>query len=261
MTNRDTILVIGPSASGKTHVLNCLRDEAAALGIPLEEKPITDSHTIRDRMLQDDTTGGFGHYHNPEEVSGHNHKLGQPTVPFTLIGNKIPHGMMDDFFTLLMNHSQDGKLHFAEWSGGINTNNENEPASSADLSFTTIGRMLKEGKLPRQGLERVLAVIHPITPEEVRQLLNKNRKVPTPDEIEFGRASWFLQPAAMKIFGRDDAQILDELFRESGIERIYHVPNDGENGLRGNLNPIMDEIFTSLRQPGIESDGPPRKEI
>ncbi len=61
---RDVILVIGPSASGKTHVLNLLRGEiTGTFGLQHELIPLSDSHTILDRIREDDTRGGRHHYH------------------------------------------------------------------------------------------------------------------------------------------------------------------------------------------------------
>lgn len=259
-TARDTILVIGPSASGKTRILNLLRTEMARYNIPFERKPISDSHTIMARMLKDDAEGGFGHYHNwcPGNTDGHTHNNGEPIVPFTLTGNGIPHAMMTDFFRLLADHPNDGYTLFAEWSGGVNINDASEPAAKTDLSFETIGRMLKTGQLPKEGLNRVMAVIHPVTPDEVRLALNSNRGLPTPEDEEFGLASWPLSDTGMKIFGHDDSGVLADLFNESGIPHVYHLYNDGNNSLKEGLDTILPAVLETWC--GGETGHPSRRE-
>ena len=43
---RDVVLVVGPSACGKTEALNILRRFADESEIPHVQKPLSDSHTI-----------------------------------------------------------------------------------------------------------------------------------------------------------------------------------------------------------------------
>lgn len=231
---RDTILVIAPSAGGKTEVLNILRAHPWLTHIPHVFKPLSDSHTIVTRMYEDDLQNhGRGHYHawstKEERWNGHTHRnyTVDPDKPFTLTGNDVAHNFVLDFFEGLRQLPKTGELRFAELSGGVNTNDFSEPASKTDLSFGTYARMLRRGQFPKEGLSRVIAVIHTETDNDVRERLNKGRMIPSPEEIENGTGSWPLGPEAMKIFGEDDFYELEPLLQEMEIPHIYTIPNDG----------------------------------
>lgn len=242
---RDTILVISPSAGGKTKTLNIIREWFLDAHIPHIFKPHSDSHTILERMYADDNEGGKHHYHPwcKGVTEGHSHTNGEPMIPFTLAGNKIAHGMMLDFFSELALLPASGDIRFAEWSGGKNINDPSEPASRADLSFTTIGEMLRKGQLPSAGLNRVLAVLHPSTDDELRQKLNSGRHTPSEEEIVLGTASWQLDDTAMKIFGTDDFDVLIPLFNERGIPHIHTIQNDGRDSLIEGLELVVPGIL------------------
>lgn len=248
---RDTILVVSPSAGGKTEALNVLRQEALARGISLEFKPLTDAHTILDRMYEDDEQGGRNHYHPwcPGEINGHSHDVEHPTIPFTYTGNEPAHAMLGDFFNGLAQLPYTGSLRFAEWSGGININEWSEPASRVDISFATCAEFLRKGTFNRTGLSRILAVIHPETDEEVRFALNNNRHLPTPEEIEYGTASWPLSDTAMRIFGRDDFAAVVPVLLEAGVSRnrIYTIYNDGDGKFSEQLKVVSTEILSTWR--------------
>ena len=189
---RDTILVIGPSACGKTHLLILLRREIADTHrLPHEFIPLSDSHTILDRVREDDRLGGRHHYHPwTRGMDTHDHLNNPEIIPFTLAGNRIGHAFIRDFFQGLVQLPCTGVIRYAEWSGGKNTNVREDPASRTDLSFETITRLMRKGNIPAEGLNRVLVAIHIETPREYRLRLNESRSIPTADEIKFGLASW-----------------------------------------------------------------------
>ncbi len=252
LRQRDTILVVGPSAGGKTESLNILRELVEERGIPHVFKPLSDSHTIIERMMEDDQKNyGRGHYHPTntmeERRSGHTHEdyAVVPPIPFTLSGNEVGHAFIADFFHALANLPYTRELRFAELSGGRNTNDRYEPASRTDLSFTTYARFLREGKFNAHGLSRVLAVIHPETDESIRQKLNSARIVPSEVQIDRGTASWPLGVEAMRIFGEDDYYALEPLVHEKKIPFVFTIPNDGGRLLREGIEFRLPEILQS----------------
>ena len=247
---RDTIIVAGPSACGKTEALNNLRK---IIGIeyklPQEFTPLSDSHTILACVREDDASGGKHHYHpwmTQEErlVGGHNHANHPELTPFTLAGREIGFAFMGDFFKELMNlPHDDGLIKYAEWSGGINVNKPEDPASRTDVSFTTIARLLLDGTFPAAGLERVKGIIHVATTRDDRNQLNDQRGVPTEDDIRFGLASWQLDRTAMNIFGKDDFRNMNTmaLFQRYHIPFVTTIYNDRKQSLENGLRRMLIE--------------------
>lgn len=243
--NRDVILVIGPSASGKTHVLNLLRQEIAeTYRLPHELIPLSDSHTILARVAQDDLSGGHHHYHPwSRGKDTHDHTQHPEIIPFTLAGNRIGHAFIRDFFRELTRLPYTGVIRYAEWSGGKNTNPLDDPASRTNLSFETITRLMRTGNIPGEGLDRVLAAIHVETPRKYRTQLNDSRSVPSADEIKFGFASWPLDQAAMNIFGEDDfGEDTQSLLQEYHIPFIRTIHNNNDDSLGRELRVILPDI-------------------
>ena len=243
---RDVILVIGPSASGKTHLLNLLRQEIAGVHrLPHELIPLSDSHTILERVREDDLSGGHHHYHPwSRGKDTHDHTRHPEIIPFTLAGNRIGHAFIRDFFRELARVPHTCVIRYAEWSGGKNTNPLEDSASRTDLSFETIARLIRSGNIPAEGLNRVLAAIHVETPREYRMQLNDSRSVPTGDEIKFGFASWPLDQAAMNIFGEDDfGEDTQSLLQEHHIPFIRTVHNNLGDSLERELRVILPDII------------------
>lgn len=253
--SRDVILVIGPSASGKTHALNLLRNEVAVTyGLQHELIPLSDSHTILERVREDDLSGGRHHYHPwTRGMKTHHHRDNPDIIPFTLAGNKIGHAFVRDFFQNLARLPYTGAIRYAEWSGGRNINTKDDPASQTDLSFTTITRLIRENNIPSEGLDRIIAAIHVATPHEYRMRLNENRSIPTDNDIKFGLASWPLGQTAMNIFGEDDfGNETKELLEEHHVPFIRTLHNDGQGSLSRELRNSLPEII-SLWQ-GVETN-------
>lgn len=237
---RDTILVVGPSAGGKTEALNIIRELVEYLGLPQVYKPLSDSHTILKRVEEDDRENyGRGHYHDwtTDKWNGHEHRdyISQPMIPFTLSGNIVAHNFIRDFFLNLKDLPQTKQLRYAELSGGANINDFSDPASQTDLSFATMDMLLRRGMFPQEGLQRVLAVIHPQTDDDVRFMRNRSRTTPTQAEIDLGTASWQLSKEGMNIFGKDDFFYLEPLLSESRIPHVYTVVNDDGPILRAEI--------------------------
>lgn len=242
--DKDIFLVVGPSAAGKTEVLNDLRNACWLHQIPHVATAASDSHTILDRMREDDRDGGSNHTHNWCESysQGHGHFSGESTIPFTVTSNVIPDRMYADFFALLARLPLTNQLRFAEWSGGVNTNPREEPASFADLSFGRIGGKLFSGVYTNSWIPRVRAIIHPVSDWETRFALNAGRGMPSPWQIAQGTASWSLSDAAMNIFGDDDFATIQHEFINRGVP-VYEIPNDGDQGLKRELHVIKHELF------------------
>ena len=246
---RDTIMVVGPSACGKTAGMNILRHVIGTeYGLPQQFSPLSDSHTILARVREDDESGGHNHYHpwmtKEARLSGvHTHADHPELTPFTLAGREIGFAFMKDFFEDLINLEHDGVFKYAEWSGGINVNSPDDPASRTDISFATIAKLLFDGTIPSGGLDRVRGIIHVTTKDSVRNVLNDTRGVPTAQQIRDGSASWRLDDTAMKIFGVDDFQNVytRELFQNHKIPFVTTVFNDGKHSLENGLRKILIE--------------------
>lgn len=247
MVTRDTILVIGSSGTGKTFVLNQLRETAKTGNIPFVQQLITDARTIVDHMLQDDETGGRNHYHDwCSDRQYHDHKKNQDKFPFTIVGNRIVDAFMYDFFMNLQDAPHDGRLKFAEWSGGKNVNPDTERASQTNISYERIGTMLKHGMFPAEGLLRIARVVHISSPLELRMKLNEQRGVPTEEQLRNDTASWQLSPIAMQIFGHDDAHTVYKLFDSLNI-KVDTFHNDGTIKFRTELEGYAQNLLEPLR--------------
>lgn len=242
--DQDIFLVVGPSAAGKTEILNDLRKACWIQQIPYVATAVSDAHTILDRMTEDDREGGTNHTHNwcEQYSQDHGHFNSEPTLPFTVTSNVIPDRMYHDFFRLLARLPQTDQLRFAEWSGGVNTNERREPASFADLSFGRIAGKLFRGEYDTSWIPRIRAIIHPITDRETRFALNAGRGIPSPWQIGEGTASWPLSDTAMNIFGEDDFASIQHEFLSRGVS-IHEVPNGGDQGLRDGLLALKAELF------------------
>lgn len=240
----DIILVVGPSAAGKTDVLNDLRESCRIHGIPYMAKAVSDAHTILDRMREDDREGGHHHTHDwcARAIQGHTHLRREPTLPFTVTSNIIPDRMYSDFFARLATLPQTAETWFAEWSGGINTNPPEEAASRADFSYGRIGKKLFWEEYDDSWIPRVRAIIHPVTERSVRFALNAKRGIPSEWQIEYGTASWPLTDTGMNIFGEDDFETIRHQFFRVGIP-VYEIRNDGDNGFRRELHAIKRDLF------------------
>lgn len=242
---QDIIVVVGPSAAGKTEILNDFRGSCRIHGIPYVAKAVSDSHTILDRMRDDDRDGGRHHTHDwcKDKADGHSHLRGEPTLPFTVTSNRIPDLMYGDFFTQLATLPQTREIWFAEWSGAKNTNPPEEPASRADLSFNRIGRKLFWEEYDDSWLPRVRGIIHPITDPALRLSLNATRGIPSSCQIEYGTASWPLTEIGMKIFGEDDFDSIAATFALRGIP-VFSFTNDGDGQtMQRELLLIKRELF------------------
>lgn len=230
---RNIIVVAGPFGAGKTHFLNQLRDAVApVLDLPFEYLPISDAHTITERLLEDDQSGGLNHYHPKTRDAAlkgdfyHEHTAEFGIYPFTVAGNDIIIKMTQDFLRRLAQVPQDGRLYFAEWSMGRNTNPPSEPASRATaLSGETIAQFLGDGTYPSLGLGRVYAVLHPQTTLEHRLTNNENRGVPSAEDYRLGRRSWKIAKEGMLITGADDFEILEPTLKALGIPQVAEIFN------------------------------------
>jgi|GEM_PF-3013551 len=243
---RDTIIVTGPSASGKTAALNFLRDVIPnEYRLPHEFAPLSDSHTILEQVKRDDSRGALNHYHPSEHGGlGHSHENGLGVTPFTLAGRDIGFAFMRDFFVALKELPHDGKIKYAEWSGGRNMNETSDPASKTDIAFSTIVEKLKTW--PSEGLDRVMGILHISTDPKVRFSLNEGRSTPTDEQVRLGLASWELSKTAMQIFGEDDFPsplVWQYLGCEHHIPFMRTIVNDGKTSLETGIRAALPRMF------------------
>jgi len=259
---RNIILVVGSSASGKTFGLEYTRVALKTLGIRYENIPISDAQTILERIREDDERGGRNHYHDWNRGQlGHSHSHHSGITPFTLAGREIGIAFMRDFFGALANVPSDGKIWRAEWSGGVNKNSKNDPASLTDVSFATISGLLHDGTIRSDGLDHVLAILHMQASREHRMHLNNSRSgAPDPELVRLGRASWKLDATAMRIFGEDDFDAAIPVLREHGIPIIRTIHNEGRDELYQKLDAVLPEILSFWRGGETGQGGLKRKE-
>src|SRR5690349_244099 len=133
---KDIVLIIGQNAVGKTTAFRYFTWIAEQQGIAYEPEPVSDFLFILKQALMDDKQGGFHHYHNWSEAKtgGHSHENGEATIPFAVTHNNLVDGMQEEFLHTITLLPRFGKLRFVEWTGGINTNPPEEPASQVDFS-------------------------------------------------------------------------------------------------------------------------------
>ncbi|MFZ2024828.1 MAG: hypothetical protein WAV51_00915 [Microgenomates group bacterium] len=246
LQTRDMIIVTGPSASGKTKALSILRAIIPnEYEFPYEPVPLSDSHTILKQVREDDRSGGHNHYHPWEGGGlGHTHEQHDGITPFTLAGKSIGFNFMRDFFVALKELPHDGKIKCAEWSGGRNGNEPEDPASRTDIAFSTIVEQLKTW--PSEGLDRVMGILHISTDRDIRFSQNKRRSTPTDEQIRLGLASWELSPTAMLIFDKDDFPsplVWQYLGCEHHIPFMRTIFNDGKDSLETGIRAALPRMF------------------
>ena len=243
---RDIILIIGQNAVGKTTALRSLTRIAEQRGIAHEPEPISDFLFILKQALMDDERGGFHHYHDwsQEKTGGHSHENGEATIPFAVTHSDLVDGMQEDFSKTLTFLPRFGKLRFVEWTGGINVNPPDEPASQVDFSFNRVAKKIQEDLLPLQWIERVHAVIHISAATAIRIFFNTRDFDGQALQILSGRASARRIPAVLNLFGHDDFYKIEPFFRRAGVRYIFHMCNKGDDGFYKDLRGISEVIFS-----------------
>jgi hypothetical protein len=263
---RNLIVLVGPSATGKTQGINALRKFLDGRDILYEPNSFTDARFILEEIKKDDReTGGQNHYHEWCEgvTTGHTHEHNEPDFGFTVTGQRIPTGMYRSFLKQLSEQRLQDRLYLAEWSGGVNGHPQDHPAGGVDYSFGRMREEMKAGTYPMEWTQRVLAVIHPWVPSfDKRTHLNNLRMGvnPSPEEVELGVRSWHLPPSAMELFHGDDFETDLRPYLEShGLGgRIYSVENGGEdellpggeNGYAARLQATFETIFSGFGKEG-----------
>ena len=249
---RDVIIITGCNTVGKTTASNYLRYLAKIRNIPHEEKIVADSQSLFEAMQQDHSVAGIHHTHNwcRSDQQIHNHNDNQPEFPFTVIDNTLPDTMRINFFSKLTNLGT-GKLWFAEWAAGVNTNPQDSPSSKIDYSYAKVKNMLQVKSIPDSWLKRVKAVIHISADECMRFDLNKRRLIPStaqPESIEKGTAFWQKDEQVLRFYGTDDFAEIKDLLKAHNID-IYTIKNNGDTGFYHELAAVADEILVSGKIP------------
>lgn len=242
---KDIILIMGQNAVGKTTALRYLTGIAEQRGIVYEPQPISDFLFILKQTLIDDARGGFHHYHNWSQVKngGHSHTNGEATIPFAITHNDLVDGMQEELLTTISLLPKSEKLCFVEWTGGINTNSPEEPASQVDFSFGRVSRKIREDLLPLQWLNRVHAVIHITAGTNTRFFFNTKDSDCPSSQILSGQASSWRISTVLKLFGQDDFSKIKPFFKRAGVPFICNVYNKGDEGFYKDLRQISDLIF------------------
>lgn len=242
---KDIILIIGQNAVGKTTAFRYLTWVAEQRGIACEPEPISDFLFILKQALMDDERGGFHHYHTWSEtkVGGHGHANGEATIPFAVTHNGLVESMQEDFLTAITALPRIERFRFVEWTGGINTNPPEEPASQVDFSFNQVSKKIQEDLLPIQWVKRVHAVIHISAETTTRIFFNTQDSDDQSPQILSGHASARRMPVVLDFFGQDDFHKLELFFKKAGVRFIFHVCNKGNKGFYKALERIGDVIF------------------
>ncbi len=242
---KDIILIIGQNAVGKTTAFRYLTWIAEQRGIVYEHKPISDFFFLLQQTLIDDERGGFHHYHNWSKVKsgGHSHANGEPTIPFAVTHNDLVDGMQEEFLHAITLLPRLEKLQFVEWTGGINTNPLEEPASHVDFSFNRVAKKMQEDLLPLQWIERVHAVIHISAQTTTRFFFNTKDSTDQSSQILSGQVSARRISTVLNLFGYDDFAKIEPFFRRAGVRFVFSVCNRGDDGFYRDLRGIGDVIF------------------
>jgi hypothetical protein len=237
---KDIILIIGQNSVGKTAAIRYLSWIAEQRGIIYDPKPISDFLFLLNQTLIDDKLGGFRHYHSwaPNKCSGHSHTHGEPTIPFAVTHNDLVDGMQNELLQTITLLPRFEKLQFVEWTGGINTNPPEEPASHADFSFNRIAKKIKEDLLTLQWLARVRAVIHISAATTTRFFLNTKDHSHQSPQILSGQASARRISTVLQLFGHDDFSNLEPLLKKAGASFIFNIHNKGDHNFYKDLRRI-----------------------
>jgi hypothetical protein len=242
---KDIVLIIGQNAVGKTTAFRYLTWIAEQRGIVYEPEPISDFLFILKQALMDDERGGFHHYHNWSEakIGGHSHKNGEATIPFAITHNDLVDGMQEEFLQTITLLPRFGKLRFVEWTGGINTNPPEEPASRVDFSFNRVAKKIQEDLLPIEWVERVHAVVHISAKAATRIFFNTKDSEDQSSQILSGHASARRMPTVLNLFGHGDFYKIEPLFKKAGVRLVFDVCNKGDGDFYKDLRQISDVIF------------------
>lgn len=243
----DMIIITGCNSVGKSTTSNYLLKLATSYKIPHENRIVDDSQCLFEAMQLDDREGGLHHTHDwcKKNAPGHTHNLDQPIFPFTVTDNELPNRMRIHYFTKLTNLPITGKLWFAIWSAGVNTNPPADPTSRVDYSYATVKKLLLEGSLPDGWIKRTKAIIHLKADFSVRIALNKLRPLPTSAEQEAQEkdsAFWLKDERVLRFYGFDDFSEIEGLF-ETASASIHTIENDGGNHFYTYLEALGDALF------------------
>lgn len=242
---KDLVLITGQNAVGKTTAFRYFTWIAEQRGIAYEPEPISDFLFILKQALMDDERGGFHHYHNWSEskIGGHSHANGEATIPFAVTHNGLVESMQEDLLKTITTLPRFEKLRFVEWTGGINTNPPEEPASQVDFSFKRVAKKLQEDLLPVQWIERVHAVIHISAETTTRVFFNTKDSDDQSPQILLGHASARRMSTVLDLFGHDDFYKVAPFFKKAGVRFIFNMCNKGDEGFYEDLERISDVIF------------------
>ena len=114
-----------------------------------------------------------------------------------------------------------GKLWFAEWAAGVNTNPPDDPSSNIDYSYAKVKSVLQNKSISAGWLKRVKAVVHISADECMRFDLNKRRLIPStaqPEAIEKGTAFWQKDEQVLRFYGKDDFHEIKDLLEAHDID-------------------------------------------
>jgi hypothetical protein len=243
---RGIILVWGQDNGGQSRIISQMKYLAAAKSIPYENEVVSDLPLLVDEVKADDVrNGGKGHYHNWCEgnTSGHAHTIEHSDRSFTVFDNAIIDATQQRYFAWLEALPQTGALWFGEMCGGENINPFSEPAYVTDCSFRRIAQRLEDQTYPSGWMDRVLAVIHPIASRKVREEMNASAYIESfkgsGRALLRGRTS----QTVLDIFGIDDFECVEPLFRRHNVPQIFTIRNDGAAQFFLRLEGTLDDLL------------------
>lgn len=247
---RNLVVAIGPAACGKTEVITGIKRNLVHLGLPVEPRPLSDGFLLVEEVLRDDREGGWHHFHPwcPNEI-GHRHSQGESPTPFTvrdsLLGDRATAALIKQ-----MKEAPGGKIHLVEMATGANLNPD---LPEVDFSCERLGQRFKNGELEFRVWQRALLVVHPKTTWETRLKRNETRRGMSfsDDEVEMGEASFYVPLEAMRLFGKDDFEIIRPLL-EREVPLIFEFDNNQEGAIKKELERAsgMIESWLSCSQEG-----------
>lgn len=250
--DRDIILVVGQNCVGKTKACTILATQLADNGLRCVASVLNDSQFLMRRVMLDDQGGGYGHYHpwcepeRPHQKRGHQHQS-QSSVPFMVSSQNVVDSASFDFFSALNNLPRGQQLYIAELTGGENTNNAACPQAALDISFARQAKLLQHGALPREWVQRVLAVVHLTTEPRLRLAASRLEMALHESEVLPGTLSPMKEPVTLDVFGRDDFHCLTPVLHEHGVHRIYDLKNDFTDQFSKQLSEVSDELSVDIQ--------------
>jgi GTPase SAR1 family protein len=251
---RDIVLIVGRNASGKTTTYNILKSILRKKKVKTARKPVADFFYILKFIEEDDKAGGRQHYHpwkkpkHNKATATHNHKKHPQKFPFMVFTQEIVNKSFYTMFRDTTGLPASNKIWIVEWAGGANNNTPASPANNINFSYSYIGKMLEEGILPSNWLQRVYLIIHPVMDDRLRRQANDLRKRNSVKDVKSGVKSSYLYPEVLDMLGKEDFKDIKYLFQQAGVPHIYTVQNNMNTEFIEEIREKGETAFNILRK-------------